>query len=370
MDNRQPVFSGLPLVPPNDAENLSTLLPEGDYHDDAVSKPPSSLLLTSSSSVVPSNSHLQVVTEKCASCSAAWDEFRYRLAFLGKPLLPKCPYDLLPDPVFRFVKFAVVVCLEFLVGYYFVRAFDVNHDVNYTWSIVRQLDLSPMIGDMTIYYFVGELYGDSFQGADTLGWILTVTISMLFLAFYELDPNHLRGTISLYAIHCVWSPALFFAVSVALIFVFLLVFMHLYRAFVDNTIIPKFSKLTLGILVYVAPLITNPGLHIHHWWWSWVLGMHANQHRYWWSTMSSGMLLGLYLNGVSTYGRDPLLGCSEALYRSETFGCSYIRCYLESLVATPSPTPQGGTAAPTYAPFYEPDWKNCSDSRNKYAQPP
>ena len=101
--------------------------------------------------------------------------------------------------------------------------------------------------------------------------------------------------------------------------------------------------------VFILPFASNNNFHLHHWFGMWFLGMQSNAPE-WWSRAFQAYCLGNYINGIAVYGRDPILGCNVAFYRSTNANCEYLSCYDAG----------GGNGTHIYKPFIAPDWRTCN----------
>ena len=104
------------------------------------------------------------------------------------------------------------------------------------------------------------------------------------------------------------------------------------------------SRLAAPLLpvIFVLPVCRNSSFHVHHWYWTWLIGMHANRDC-WWSTAAGAFLWGGYLNGVAAWGRDDVLGCERSLYAAVDQGCPFV-----------------STRRVAAADVSAPDWRTCS----------
>jgi hypothetical protein len=75
-------------------------------------------------------------------------------------------------------------------------------------------------------------------------------------------------------------------------------------------------------LFFVAPVVTSPFFHFHHWFAGWLLGMHCNVD-VWWSRAAMAWCWGMYINGIAVYGRDPVLTCEYAYFLTVDLNCPY-----------------------------------------------
>ena len=95
-------------------------------------------------------------------------------------------------------------------------------------------------------------------------------------------------------------------------------------------------------MIFVLPVCRNSSFHVHHWYWSWLVGMHAN-HDAWWSTAAGAFLWGGYINGIAAWGRDDVLGCERSLYAAVDQRCPFV-----------------STRRVAAADVSAPDWRTCS----------
>ena len=95
-------------------------------------------------------------------------------------------------------------------------------------------------------------------------------------------------------------------------------------------------------MIFVLPVCRNSSFHVHHWYWSWLVGMHAN-HDAWWSQAAGAFLWGGYINGIAAWGRDDVLGCERSLYAAVDQRCPFV-----------------STRRVAAADVSAPDWRTCS----------
>lgn len=82
-------------------------------------------------------------------------------------------------------------------------------------------------------------------------------------------------------------------------------------------------ELMLILVVFLVPYMGNSFFHLHHWYYAWLFGMHANLD-VWWSRLTMSLLWGVYVNGVAIFGRDPIMTCAVTLYQSQNQQCPYL----------------------------------------------
>jgi len=106
-------------------------------------------------------------------------------------------------------------------------------------------------------------------------------------------------------------------------------------------------------VIFVVPFVGNQFFHLHHWYYSWIVGMHCNLYSSWtglnnnrddtdnninnnnnsrpvssnccwWSRLCMSIFWGIYINGIGIFGRDPTMTCAVTLYQSQNQQCPYI----------------------------------------------
>ena len=65
--------------------------------------------------------------------------------------------------------------------------------------------------------------------------------------------------------------------------------------------------------------------------------------------------LGMYVNGIAVYGRDPVLTCEYAYFLTVDLNCPYADCYWEALRHPENATNHVTEMIPV-------DWRNCSST--------
>ena len=122
---------------------------------------------------------------------------------------------------------------------------------------------------------------------------------ILFSAVGAADIAHY--SISLFAIKCLWPPAVVAAAAVLCIAVIVIVCLHVRAAWRDGLLLGRCIEIAATALIFVLPVFRDPSFHLHHWYWTWLIGMHANQDA-WWSQAAGAFLWGGYLNGIAGHG--------------------------------------------------------------------
>lgn len=252
-------------------------------------------------------------------------------------LLPKkCPFDLLPLELWGFCKFFCTTIASFCLGFKLTRInmsrelgemglpdYPREYDWDYTLSDFAVFELQPILGDTALYYVFGQLYVDDFVGAPTLAWLSTTCCSMMLL---NVVGKGIQITVSEHSMRCMWKAKEWVCVISVVSVIVAALLLHFYVAWRDGKWKQRLFFGVSTVVLFVLPIISNPNAHFHHYFWSWLIGMQAGLHKYWWSTLCSGVLWGVYLNGVAQYGRDDVLGCYQSLYRAKNQGCPFLTC--------------------------------------------
>jgi len=126
----------------------------------------------------------------------------------------------------------------------------------------------------------------------------------------------------------------------------------------------KIVEMLLCTCLFLLPFVTSTYFHPHHWFIGWFLGMHAN-YDVWWSRATMAWCWGMYIHGIATWGRDPILSCGYAYFMSRDQFCPYLQCYIDSLNGQhggePTEPPSSNATQPPMVDFtVTPDWRNCS----------
>lgn len=209
-------------------------------------------------------------------------------------------------------------------------------------------DSSSIILDIMSFYVVGRLFKK--RGLDHLSWILTSWLAAFYMSF-ETTFSFLRYSVSLFEMHCLWPWKLWLFVAILIPLVSIIVIKHVQYAVERQLLVVKLVELTLSIVFFLVPVVSDPNFHFHHWYAGFLVGCHAN-FDVWWSRATMAWFWGMYIQGVGVYGRDPILTCAYAYYISADESCPYMSCYMQ-------PSDDNSTK-PHYQPLERPDWRNCS----------
>eukprot|EP00542_Grammatophora_oceanica_P001535 CAMPEP_0194057478 /NCGR_PEP_ID=MMETSP0009_2-20130614/63478_1 /TAXON_ID=210454 /ORGANISM="Grammatophora oceanica, Strain CCMP 410" /LENGTH=204 /DNA_ID=CAMNT_0038707253 /DNA_START=111 /DNA_END=725 /DNA_ORIENTATION=- len=172
-----------------------------------------------------------------------------------------------------------------------------------------------MILDMAVFFVVGRT-----PQVDTLEFVLVMMLGCIYTS-YSYTWTFLDHSFTLYEMHCRWPVSLWlYALGIVLIGVALAVF-HVRFAFHRKLLLSKLLEVTFVTLAVLGPNISSPYLHLHHWLAGWLVGMHLSFKTKWWSRVPQSWCWGLYINGIATYGRDPVLVCGYVDYLARDLHC-------------------------------------------------
>jgi len=256
-----------------------------------------------------------------------------------------------PPPVWlvKAIKFYTVVFTLTSLSHWYIRWVDFENDESYKLSTLLKYDFTPILMDLLLFFTVGRLARK--QGIDTLEFVVP-SILGIYVMSKSSDWSWARYSVSLYMIHCRWPLTLMVVSVFVLALGIFIVSAHFRFALQKGILVAKMLEMTTFFILLLAPVASNPNLHLHHWFCALLLAPHAN-FDIWWSRATFAFLMGMYINGISVYGRDPVLGCDYGYYLSLDQSCSYFECnyYTDD---------DGNSTDDGPIPLPESDWRNCS----------
>lgn len=178
----------------------------------------------------------------------------------------------------RLVKFIVLTFCGILTAHYFVRLVDWEHDKDYTIQDMLMYDVNYIILDIGVFFMVGRLFQK--RGVDDLAWIGIACMAMFYQS-WTTTRTFLRYSVSLYEIHCVWPITLWIFCGVLIPLIVVVVFKHVQHAVSHQMLVVKLVEITLTIVFMLVPVMGDPNFHFHHWYASWMIGMHTNFDTWW-----------------------------------------------------------------------------------------
>ena len=309
-----------------------TIDQQGEEDDDEF--PTKHLIITLENNIKTDGNYFTtpLFPDECTRTSKLYDQF-----FSSPP----SPYFL---KLSKFFFFAFTLIFFF---HWYVRFMDFENDEDYFLLDFWKYDSMSVILDLSAWFFIGRL--SSKRGIDTIETISITFLSAWFMSKLS-DFDWARYSLSMYYINCRWPLTLKIVAVGVLLILTLLVSLHAHHAASKNFLFAKLLEMSFLMSLFLGPVIANDQLHLHHWFIAFLLGPHAS-FDVWWSRATHAFLLGMYLNGIAVYGRDPILGCNYGYYVSENQQCSYFECYYQYDDDTNSTNP---------IPYVVSDWRNCS----------
>lgn len=220
--------------------------------------------------------------------------------------------------VVKFVKFVVTTILSIFVTRWVVLKEFPDHDSFWKLWQLFTYEGDSIVRDLCVFFVVGRLSHRS--GVDTLEWMFWGILANIYFESQGFVP-WMQHAVTLYEMHCIWPWQLWvFAVWVVLASVGVGA-AHVVVAHRRRILSIRLVEFLSCLGIFVAPLVSSPYFHFHHWFAGWLLGMHANLHDRWWSRAAMAYCWGMYVNGLAVYGRDPLLTCEYVRFLQADLQC-------------------------------------------------
>jgi hypothetical protein len=259
----------------------------------------------------------------------------------------------------RLFKFTLVTVFAMVFMFYLARFMNWEHDSNYSLHDMLIFDAGNMMLDIIVFFLIGRLYKQ--RGVDHLAWTVMTLVASIYTS-WSYTFNFLQHSVSLYDMHCSWPLTLWLYLLVVLSISALLIFKHIQYARQQERIVLKLLEIILAAVIWIMPQLSHPNFHFHHWFAGWMVGMHFNFDT-WWSRAAMAWCWGQYINGISTWGRDPQLTCAYAYYLSIDQHCPYMKCFQEQITVHEANSNRTENQT-VYMAFPEPDWRNCTADGN------
>eukprot|EP00804_Cyclotella_cryptica_P005591 CCRYP_003081-RD/>CCRYP_003081-RD protein AED:0.25 eAED:0.25 QI:262/1/1/1/0.5/0.2/5/1169/395 len=232
-----------------------------------------------------------------------------------------------------------------------VRKTATEIDPNYSIADFFLYDFPSVLQDLLFFFIVGRLYSHP-SGVDVLyPWGVFVSLGAIYPSLIQ-DFQFLRHSLSMYDMMCNWPAVLFAYVAMLLILAVGLGVAHVLSHYRRGILGSRIMEVLVLFCIFFVPFITDNNFHLHHWYGMWFVGMIANSPE-WWSRCLQAYCLGSYINGIAVYGRDPILGCKFAFYRSTNAECSFMDSYVSDNAG------ESGNHTGHYKDFVAPDWRTC-----------
>jgi hypothetical protein len=221
----------------------------------------------------------------------------------------------------KLVKFVLVVVGCILIVHYYAIIMGDKHDHTYNLQQMILYDGNHIALDLIVFFFVGRLYEQ--DDVDTCIWSGPVILSALIQSWAATHLESLRHSITPKEIHCDWGGGMWLLIIVASLLLVVIVAAHAFEAIRQGIGVRKLVELVLMLVVFLVPYTGNTFFHLHHWYYAWLFGMHFNLD-VWWSRLIMSIMVGVYVNGIAIFGRDPIMTCAVSLYQSQNQQCPYL----------------------------------------------
>ncbi|OEU18243.1 hypothetical protein FRACYDRAFT_183513 [Fragilariopsis cylindrus CCMP1102] len=255
-------------------------------------------------------------------------------------------WTLLNASAFKLLKFYIITFSMILFMFYYVRITKDTYDDTYSIRNMIMYDSKDISLDILSFYIVGRLYNQ--HSIDTMEFIVPTLGVSIFQSWGASHLTNLVHSITPQEMKCDWGSSMYILIfGVCLPFLLLIVGFHIYESKRQQISLQKLMEFTLTLLIFLFPYIGNQFFHLHHWYYGWMFGMHCNvsgflrgvsnsrnyssssQHTsysndIWWSRLCMSLFWGIYINGISIFGRDPIMTCDITLYQSQNQFCPYI----------------------------------------------
>ena len=231
-----------------------------------------------------------------------------------------------------------------------------ERDADLTVKDLHTFDLAAVALDALCYFVVGRWWQK--PGADRAS-VLVPALAGIYV--FSAVGGRWHYSISLFSIKCLWPPSLVAAALLIVGVVVVFVVLHAVAFYRDGVLLGRCVEVAATAMIFVLPVCRNSSFHVHHWYWTWLIGMHANRDC-WWSTAAGAFLWGGYINGIArrgagrvsirpesslsaqaAWGRDDVLGCERSLYGAVDQGCPFVSTRRVAAVDVSAP-----------------DWRTCS----------
>ncbi len=179
----------------------------------------------------------------------------------------------------KLLKFVLLTFLSIVLVHKIVSYYISDRDQAMTLFHIWRFDTNLIVMDSVVFFLVGRLWKQ--RGVDHLAWILPMVACNIYFECHPFIP-WLQHSVSLFEIHCIWPWQLWIFVFLLIPTIGGLVLGHVQRAWTKRVLLIKLVEASMCIFFFVAPVMTSPYFHFHHWFAGWLLGMHCN-FDVWWS---------------------------------------------------------------------------------------
>jgi len=265
---------------------------------------------------------------------------------------------------------------------------DTTYDETYSIRNMILYDSKDITLDIISFYFIGRLYKSSSIDTMEFILPCIITSILQSWGSSTSHLSNLVHSITPQEMKCDWGYSMYFLIfGICIPLLILIVGLHVKQSIKQqqqqqqqnisstsssssSSSIQKLIEFLLTLIIFLFPYIGNQFFHLHHWYYGWMFGMHCNLGTYsrsysgysnsgysrysrysnsntgngngngngngsstrngnsksscWWSRLCMSIFWGIYINGVSIFGRDPIMTCDITLYQSQNQLCPYI----------------------------------------------
>ncbi|GMI46871.1 hypothetical protein TrCOL_g6574 [Triparma columacea] len=239
-----------------------------------------------------------------ASSLPSHPPFRVLSYLFGRNLLPPVPPPPFAhaslSPHYNYLKFLTVSYLGMYVSRSFAKDYGSTWDTELSLSVFLNHNLLGTLSDLTLIYLVGRLRYR--RGVDCANFLLPMFGGATLWELFGTHPELSKNLSSLGS----WTGLTYVVFLTFMCLVAAVLVLHVRRSYKDGLLPGRFLELFLMLGLGLGPIAGNEGFHLHHWAWAW-LGAMAFNLRYGWSFAVQGFMVGMYVNGIGIWGRDPLV---------------------------------------------------------------
>jgi hypothetical protein len=223
--------------------------------------------------------------------------------------------------VVRLLKFVICTLLSMLTMHAFIRLVNWEHDEYYSMRDFYNYEFGTAVLYTTFLGIVARVQDK--KGCDRLSFLLPLLLVSI-LTSASTNIKFLRNSITFYNVACTWKWQLYLVISIVLLLLVWIFYLHIRNAYRDGSLIPHLVEIFLIVLFFIVPKVTHSHFHLHHYYSFWMLGMIFNR-KEWYDQVMFLICLGQFVNGISVYGIDPVETCSYVLHASVSNNCVSVR---------------------------------------------
>ncbi|CAE8602201.1 unnamed protein product [Polarella glacialis] len=175
--------------------------------------------------------------------------------------------------------------------------------------------------DLFVVFVIGRIYEAVFP-LDSPLVVVSLCCGSAVPSLLDIIP-FLKVSLTMYQVMCVWSVPTFIFVGFMGLALLALAGLHAHYFWKFLTARGKCSFLLemLAIIgVFVVPRAISSSFHAHHWFTAWLAAQLCRFNTAW-SRSAQFFFIGVYVNGIALYGRDPVLSCQAAWLLADSQRC-------------------------------------------------